>query len=490
MSIMLEKARKYEIEAMKQIEEGQKPSFHVCAPIGWINDPNGFSVYKGEYHLFYQYHPYSTAWGPMHWGHSKSKDFIKWEQLPCAMAPDREYDGQGCFSGSAVEHEGTHVLMYTGVLDKVQEDGTKRLAQTQCIAIGDGENYKKLNNNPIITSTSLPKGSSKEDFRDPKIWKEGEVFYVILGSRREGTGGQVLLFKSQDAQKWEYVSIVEESENQYGNMWECPDFFSLGGKQLLLISPMAMLAKGLEFHNGNNSIYFIGEYDRDNYKLNREHVALIDYGLDFYAPQTLETADGRRIMIAWMQSWDNYITPPDFKWSGLMTVPRELHLKEGVLYQNPVQEIEDYYQNEVRYNTITICDSQELSGVQGRQFDLLVEIEEGEYEEFSIRFAADADNEYYSELQYNAKINTITFDRTYSGIRKDILHKRAMHVKGQKGKVKIRVLMDKYSVEIFVNDGEQAMSSLIYTPIEANQIYFSSIGGAICNIIKYDVVVQ
>ncbi|SHO43809.1 beta-fructofuranosidase [Anaerocolumna xylanovorans DSM 12503] len=485
---MLENARKYERDGLKQIPEGQKPSFHVCAPVGWINDPNGFSVYKGEYHLFYQYHPYKTVWGPMHWGHSKSKDFIKWEQLPCALAPDTGYDGQGCFSGSAVEHDGKHMLMYTGVLNKVQEDGTRLLRQTQCIAVGDGVNYEKLDTNPVITGDFLPEGSSREDFRDPKIWIEGEDFYAVIGSRSEETGGQIVLFTSQDAKNWKYAGIIEESRNEYGEVWECPDFFYIDGKQVLLISPTEMMADGLEFHNGNSTIYILGDYDKGNHKLIRERVAAIDYGLDFYAPQTLETADGRRIMVAWMQSWDNYLTPPSFQWSGLMTVPRELHVKNGLLYQNPVRELENYYQKEVKYDAVTINGEKEPDGIKGRQFDLTVEVEARDYEEFAVRFAAD--DKYYSILRYNPKANTVTFDRTYSGLRKDILHKRSINVKEQKGKIKLRILMDKYTVEVFVNDGEQAMTSLIYTPLEADRIRFLSKGEVKCSIVKYDVAAE
>jgi len=122
MSSNLDRARSYEEKVGKQIPDGQKCVFHLTPEVGWMNDPNGFSLYRGEYHLFYQYHPYSSVWGPMHWGHQKTRDFIKWEQLPCALAPDTEYDGQGCFSGSAVEHEGKHILMYTGVLDRVEAD--------------------------------------------------------------------------------------------------------------------------------------------------------------------------------------------------------------------------------------------------------------------------------------------------------------------------------------------------------------------------------
>jgi beta-fructofuranosidase len=487
MNSILKNARNYEKKAIKQIPEGVKPSFHVCAPVGWINDPNGFSLYKGEYHLFYQYHPYKTVWGPMYWGHSKSKDFIKWEQLPCAIAPDTSYDGQGCFSGSAVEHDGKHILMYTGILNIEQEDGTRLLRSTQCIAIGDGFNYKKLDSNPVITSDLLPEGSSKEDFRDPKIWKEGEDFYAVVGSKSEDAGGQIVLFTSKDTNKWNFVSAVDSSNNKYGKMWECPDFFNINSKQVLLISPTEMMAEGLEFHNGNNTIYILGDYDRMVHKLIRERVAAIDYGLDFYAPQTIETADGRRIMVAWMQSWDNYITPPSFKWSGLMTIPRELHVENGLLYQNPIREIEKYYQKKVKYNAITVNGEKELDGIKGRQFDMTVELETGDYEEFAVRLAAD--DKCYSVLYYNPKENMVTFDRTYSGLRKDIIHKRSMYVKEQDGKIKLRILMDKYSVEVFVNDGEQAMTSLIYTSMEMDQIRFLSKGEVKCSIVKYDVVI-
>ena len=120
MSRELDKAREYEAGKKEQIPSEQKCVFHLTPPVGWINDPNGFSRYQGEYHLFYQYYPYGTSWGPMHWGHQKTKDFIKWELVPCALAPDTEYDGQGCFSGSAVEHDGKHILMYTSVCRRTE----------------------------------------------------------------------------------------------------------------------------------------------------------------------------------------------------------------------------------------------------------------------------------------------------------------------------------------------------------------------------------
>lgn len=488
ISTALEKARTYEDIHQNRIPKGQKPSFHVCAPIGWINDPNGFSAYKGEYHLFYQYHPYGATNGPMHWGHSKTKDFVKWEQLPAAIAPDTEYDIKGCFSGSAVEHEGKHVLMYTGVMEEERGNGSKDIFQTQCIAVGDGVNYEKPECNPVIMSDLLPAGSSREDFRDPKIWKDGDIFYAVVGSRSSDNSGQIALFSSKNLKEWEFQNIVERCNNQYGLMWECPDFFALDGKQILLVSPQDMLAEGLEFHSGNGTMYLVGSYEKEGYRFHRERVAAIDYGLDFYAPQTLETSDGRRIMVAWMQSWDNHITPREFAWSGIMTLPRELHIKDGRLYQLPVRELEQYYQNTVAYEDVTINGPLELDRVRGRELDMTIEVERGYYSRFRIYMAG---NEKCNTLiSYNLEANTLTFDRNYSELRRDIIYKRKVYVRNQAGKIKLRIVMDKYSVEIFVNDGEQAITSLIYTPIEADKIVFHGEGNVKFNIIKHDIVIR
>ena len=135
----LQQAREYEALYGEKIPGEDRPHFHVTPWIGWMNDPNGFSLYKGEYHLFYQYHPYSTVWGPMHWGHVKTKDFIRWERLPAIMAPGESYDEFGCFSGSAVEmQDGTHAVMYTGVRLVPTENGTLEERQVQCMDYGDG----------------------------------------------------------------------------------------------------------------------------------------------------------------------------------------------------------------------------------------------------------------------------------------------------------------------------------------------------------------
>lgn len=488
VNAQLLKVRRMEKKQIHDIPKEERPAYHMSSPTGWINDPNGFSVFQGQYHLFFQYHPFSKKWGPMHWGHCTSEDFIKWEYLPCALAPEESYDEGGCYSGSAIEVDGEHVLIYTGIMDRYLDDGFHYYRQVQCIAKGDGIDYRKGEENPIITGESLPEGSSLEDFRDPKVWREDDGYYLVVGSRAKDGSGQILMYYSEDLNQWEYVTVLEQSKNKYGKMWECPDFFSLGDRQILLVSPQDMRAKGLEFHNGNNSIFIYGQYEKESHQFKREKVTSADYGLDFYAAQTLLTQDGRRILIGWMQSWDANITPASFQWSGMMTIPRELTLEHGRIYQRPVRELEKYRTDMVRYDNLSITGSTILKNITGRVLELLVEITGFDFEYFRIQFAKS--DEYQTFLQYNHKKRCLTIDRTHSGIDRDVVCRRKMElapIQEENGKevLKLRILLDKYSVEVFANDGEKVMSSLFYTPLEAESIVFDSDGTACINIIKY-----
>ena len=488
VSTQLLKVRRMEKKQIHDIPKKERPAYHMYSPTGWINDPNGFSVFQGQYHLFFQYHPFSKKWGPMHWGHCTSEDFIKWEYLPCALAPEESYDEGGCYSGSAIEVDGEHVLIYTGVMDRYLDDGFHYYRQVQCIAKGDGIDYRKSKENPIITGESLPEGSSLEDFRDPKVWREDDGYYLVVGSRAKDGSGQILMYYSENLNQWEYVTVLEQSKNKYGKMWECPDFFSLGDRQILLLSPQDMRAKGLEFHNGNNSIFIYGQYEKESHQFKREKVTSADYGLDFYAAQTLLTQDGRRILIGWMQSWDANITPASFQWSGMMTIPRELTLEHGRIYQRPVRELEKYRTDMVRYDNLSITGSTILKNITGRVLELLVEITGFDFEYFRIQFAKS--DEYQTFLQYSHKKRCLTIDRTHSGIDRDVVCRRKMElapIQEENGKevLKLRILLDKYSVEVFANDGEKVMSSLFYTPLEAESIVFDSDGTACINIIKY-----
>lgn len=326
MTPQLEKARRYEKEGERAIKTEERPALHLTPQCGWMNDPNGFSYYGNRVHLFYQYAPYQTTWGPMHWGHAVTRDFLHWEYRPCVMAPDTKADRDGCFSGTALTMpDGRQKLFYTGVT-KAEE------LQVQCAAVGDGEDYEKLPDNPLIDASMLPDGYFHKDFRDPKVWKEEDGLYRMLVSARNAQGdGELLLFSSPDSETWEFSSVLYRGETGAGVMLECPDLFHLDGKDVLLVSPM-----------GGSPYACIGTVDPKTWEFQVESRQQLDLGPDFYAPQTMEMPDGRRIMIGWMQNWDTVAEKTKGrKIAGQMTLPRELRIRDQKLFQCPVRELMD-----------------------------------------------------------------------------------------------------------------------------------------------------
>lgn len=469
-----------------RVKKEQFPAFHVTPPCGWMNDPNGFSSYHGKIHLFYQFHPYNEAWGPMHWGHSETTDFVKWTELPIVLAPDQSYDDAGCFSGSAIETEKGHLLVYTGVTEQ-EENGVKNVYQDQCLAIGNGETYTKLAQNPVVTGDMMPEHFSREHFRDPKIWKEEDGYYMVVGNKTDDGKPHVVLFHSEDAISWEYVSVLAKDDTgMLGTMWECPDFFCLDGAYVLITSPQNLSADE-EFHNGNNSVYYMGSYDKNQHMFHYDAVYSLDDGLDFYAPQTMLADDGRRIMIAWMQSWDSNIRPEGQKWSGMMILPRELKVKDGKILQSPVREIENYHRNGVRYEKQEVQGTCRFDGIKGRVLDMTVDIAGGDFREFTISVAQN--EQFHTDFSILQHKNRIEIDRTYSGMVRDANAIRRVKVKTPCKKWKLRIILDKYSMEVFLNDGQQVFSTTFYTSLEADQISFACDGKAIVNLEKYDIVV-
>ena len=491
ISDKLQQARGFESNGMLRISETDRPAFHITGSVGWINDPNGFSCYNNEYHLFFQYHPYSNNWGPMHWGHAKTKDFIRWERLPAAIAPDMEYDKDGCFSGSAVETpDGKHLLMYTGVCRVIGADGRLEDRQIQCVAVGDGVNYEKVRENPVLTGADVPEESSIRDFRDPKIWYDPEekCYYSVVGNRPADGSGAILLYTSKDGVHWNFVTTLEECRNEYGKMWECPDFFPLDGEYVLLTSPQEMKQTGLEFHVGNGTLCLMGDYDKKTHKFDRKRAHAIDYGLDFYAPQTLETPDGRRVMIAWMQNWATCgCQPENIRWYGEMTIPRELSIRDGRLYQVPVRELERYRCDPVIHKDVHVSGETILEGVNGRVLDMTVKIrpaDEKGYRKFKMYFAKGDGN--FTSISYRPASGKVRMDRTFSGFGHDIVNNRSFLVDaGQE--MTVRVVMDRFSIELFFNDGKQAASTIIYTPQHCDGISFEAEGNVLMNVEKYDL---
>ncbi len=470
-----------------------RPAFHLSARVGWMNDPNGFSFYQGKYHLFYQYHPYDSHWGPMHWGHAISKDLLCWKHLPIALAPDFPYDKDGCFSGSAIElDDHYHLLMYTGVVKDSHSQNSKREIQTQCIAIGNGINYEKYPGNPVLTETSLPQGSSQFDFRDPKLWRDDKgVFHCVVGNcTQEKQDGQILVFKSEDCIHWSFEKILAVSNSKFGSMWECPDYFELDGKQVILVSPPDIIPQNLEYTNGHQTICFIGQENIDTGEWTEESNQSVDYGIDFYASQTILTPDGRRIMIAWMQNWyTSKLHSKDTPWFGQMTLPRELSIKNGRLYQKPVRELEQYWDNKIEYHEIIVNGVLSLEGIKGRILDMELNIKPKDkeiiYRKFEIQFAKD--NRYHTSVTFRPYESEVTIDRTFSGSCIAAAHQRRCQVNCQEGRLKLRLILDRFSAEVFINDGEYVMTITIQTDLIADSISFFADETIIMDIVKYNI---
>ncbi len=493
ISNILREARKYEEIAGQLIPDSDRPSFHLSSRVGWMNDPNGFSYYQGKYHLFYQYYPYESKWGPMHWGHAVSEDLLHWEYLPAAIAPDSLADKDGCFSGSAVElPDGRHLLMYTGVsAGPKQPDGTSDDTQTQCIAVGDGIDYEKYSGNPALTDADIPDGGSKFDFRDPKLWREDDGTYrCVIGNRPADGSGQILLYSSADGFHWKFESVLAENKNRFGLMWECPDFFELDGKYVLLTSPQDMLPSGFEYHNGNGTLCLIGEFDGQSKTFREEHNQTIDYGIDFYASQTLLSPDGRRIMIGWMQNWDTLaIASLKAPWFGQMAVPRELSVRNGRLYQWPVRELDALRSGHVSYQNVDFEGELTLEGIKGRKVDVTITLRPGDgekvYNKFAVWFGQDDTN--HTSISYRPYESVLKIDRKFSGSRRAIIHQRRSKVPQNGGNLTFRMILDRFSVEVFVNHGEQVLSATMYTDQSADGFKFFAYGKVSMDIEKYDL---
>lgn len=442
--------------------------YHVSAPAGWINDPNGFCYYKGYYHIFYQYHPYSADWGPMHWGHSRSKDLVHWESLPIALAPDTKADEDGCFSGSAIVKDDVLYLIYTG--HHYYDDGDPdHFWQNQNLAYStDGINFTKYENNPIIASA--PEDNTHH-FRDPKVWEKDGKYYMILGSQGKDGVGRAIIYRSDDLKDWQYLGEIAKANGltTEGFMWECPDFFELAGKDILLLSPQGIEAQGQKYLNLFQTGYFVGNFDYSTNTFEHGGFTELDHGHDFYATQTTLAPDGRRLVFGWMDMWESKFPEKADGWAGALTLLRELELKDDQLYMRPVKEAVQLrtaeisaWNKQVTEKTL-LCENEHQA-----EIDLTLTTDQA----FELAFT---DQDKQVKLTFDQATHTFTLlngDARYASIKPN-------------SELKLQIFIDTSSLEIFINDGEAVFTERFYFD-NAPQVWLTAKAQCLTQVYRLD----
>jgi beta-fructofuranosidase len=425
------------------------PRFHLAARAGWMNDPNGLVWFDGWFHAFYQHHPYSPKWGPMHWGHARSRDLVHWEHLPVAIAPEGPEDKDGCFSGSAVVNSDELALIYTGHKFHGDPSSDDNLYQVQCLATSqDGIHFTRQG---LVLDT--PPGL--HHFRDPKVWHEGENWYMVVGARVDDVG-QVRLYRSNSLQHWEYQGILAQAPQHMGYMWECPDFFTLAGKQILMISPQGIAAQGYKNRNLFQSGYIVGHWQPDTEFTQESVFQELDHGHDFYAPQSFLTPDGRRIVIGWMDMWESPMPEQQDGWAGMLSLPRELTLTEDNRMQmRPAKEVEGLRQAWYSWPLSILCNQQicVVEHCETMEVILLWDIATSTAEQYGIALAEGM------RLYVDNQTQRLVLERNYP--QYNLCGQRSVPLP-ETSRLELRIFFDCSSVEVFVNDGEACLSSRIY----------------------------
>ncbi len=416
---------------------------HLKAPGNWMNDPNGFIFFKGKYHLFYQYFPYGPMWGTMHWGHAVSGDLVRWEHRDIALFPTKGYDRNGIFSGSALEKDGKLYLYYSAVR-YLEEDAENihyaprdRYETSQAVLVSeDGMQFDNWGGKTkIIPVCRRPETADAAHTRDPKVWEEDGVYYMVLGSTWKEEVGRAVFYRSADGINWEYVNQLRD--RRFGRILECPDVFRAGEDYIFLGSPMYV--GGDEPGYGHHAVCAMAEFDREicGLKLLSE-CRYIDYGQDLYAAQTNVDEMGRRVMVAWMRMPEAVPAEDRKPWIGMMCQPRVVEAAEGHIFFRVHPNVNQYFGKET-------AEKDRLPQTSCRIRTALSEGEELEIGGYRIWAEQDA----------------VWTDRSrvFAG-RKD--HKLVSVTPKLHGRYELDIFVSPNLIEVFVNEGEYVISNVVY----------------------------
>ena len=452
--------------------ERYRPQFHYTPEAHWVNDPNGMVYYDGEYHLFYQYHPYSKFWGPMHWGHAISKDMVYWEEYPIALYPDKFGT---MFSGSAVVDVNNSSGFFTDLPEKkglvaiYTNDGHGGQQQAIAYSLDKGRTWIKYNEGePVLKIADDP--LNHRDFRDPKVFwhdESGKWMMVIAG-------GPLRFYSSSNLIDWTFESGYKDNQTIDGKAvnaihTECPDFFELpveggeGNKWVLTRSSETYMIG--DFKEVGGKWYFFPDGNVST---------SMNFGEDNYAAQTYsDTPDGRRVMVNWMTdfAYTDALANVTDPYNGAFTMAYELKLKQtsnGIkLYQTPIEEYESLRKSPYSFNNVTVAASDEniLKDIKSKQFEIVAEVTP---EEGNVRFGFNlrTGNGQVTKVYYNTVPNRqLIMDRTNSGTNPNgsfpKSYSRTVNRQAD-GKLKLHIFVDWSSIEVFANDGEAVGTLLIF----------------------------
>ena len=480
-----------------------RPVYHHTPLYGWMNDPNGMVYKDGEYHLYFQYNPYGSKWGNMHWGHSVSTDLVHWNHLKPAIA--RDTLGH-IFSGSTVVDKDNTAGYGNNAMIALYTSASDEHGQIQCMAYStdDGRTYTKYEKNPVL----VPFDGLK-DFRDPKVfWYEPDKKWVMIVSADK----EMRFYASQNLKDWEYMSAFGKGYGAQPNQFECPDFIQLpvdGNKNKMKWVMLVNINPGCMF-GGSATEYFVGDFDGKEFTCDTkpETVKWLDYGKDHYAAVCISNTGERIISIPWMSNWQYANVTPIRQYRGANGLPRELSLytKDGQIYvaADVVKEVEALRKDTRSFDPITVKDEYKIDEIVP-QTDGAYELEMDITPNISGVAGFDLMNAKgeVAKIYLDMKSGKLVMDRTASGLvafgeksephaKETDDHRKTMSVNYQndfalgtwaplslcEGKTyHLNVFVDKCSVEIFVDGGRIAMTNLVFPTEPYNTLRFYTEGG-------------
>ena len=432
-----------------------RPTYHFLPSANWMNDPNGLIQWKGTYHLFYQYNPHGAFHATMHWGHAMSEDLMRWRHLPIALAPSPDGpDADGIFSGCAVDVDGVPTLLYTGVRGQ---------AQLPCIATSEDDDlatWTKDPGNPVIASP--PAELETTIFRDHTVWQEGDTWYQAIGSGVQEVGGTAVVYRSADFRNWDFVGSlvaldrVTEGVGAGATGWECPDFFALAGRHVLVVS--------MWDHRAISVSYFVGTY-RDN-QFVPERQGLVEPGMTFYAPQSFTDDRGRRIMFGWLKEGRGVEAQIAAGWSGVMSLPRVLSiLADGSLGTAPAPEVDTLRGTHISFAGNQLADGQQLplGEIPGDALEIGISLRPDVSGTVTLEVLKSPDGGETTLVTYDAATQTLAVDTRASSRAEDITGDvSSLRYPGAMGRdVDLRVFVDHSVIEVFLN-GEKSITARAY----------------------------